>query len=150
MEELDLQKRNEWQMMPMSDTFGDDGQDPKVVTEDELLVWRRQELLKIFPDESREKVEIALQQNDLTSAINYLLDNQYHCDNEDNTGKCGELANGCFLLSLKQGGTGGLRVQIFLYFSCKIINPLTGNALHCAILIHFFTCLMLDDFLIKR
>ena len=64
-------------------------------------------------------------------------------------GKCGGLANGCFLLSLEQGGTGGLRVQIFLYFSCEIINPLTGNAPHCAILIHFFTCLMLDDFLIN-
>ena len=63
-------------MMPMSgtsDTFGNDRQDPQVVTEDESMVWRRQELLKIFPDKSREKVEIALQQNDLTSAINYKL-----------------------------------------------------------------------------
>ena len=30
-----------------------------MVVEDESLVWRRQELLKIFPDERREKIENA-------------------------------------------------------------------------------------------
>ena len=47
-------------MMPVSttsDTSGSDRQDSQVVVEDESLVWRRQELLKIFPDESREKIK---------------------------------------------------------------------------------------------
>ena len=78
-------------MMPVSttsDTSCSDRQDSQVVVEDESLVWRKQELLKIFPDESREKIENASQKNDLTSAINYLLDYQYHVDNDD-VGKCG-------------------------------------------------------------
>ena len=53
-----------------SDTSCSDRQDSQEVAEDESLVWRRQELLKIFPDESKEKIEIASQQSDLTSAIN--------------------------------------------------------------------------------
>lgn len=43
-------------MMPMgttSDTSCSDRQDSQEVVEDESLVWRRQELLKIFPDESK-------------------------------------------------------------------------------------------------
>ena len=78
-------------MMPVSttsDTSCSDRQDSQMVVEDESLFGRRQELLKIFLDESREKIENASQQNDLTSAINYLLDNQYHADNDD-VGKCG-------------------------------------------------------------
>ena len=71
-----------------SDTSCSDRQYSQMVVEDESLARRRQELLKIFPDESREKIENASQQNNLTSAINYLLDNQYHADNDD-VGKCG-------------------------------------------------------------
>ena len=71
-------------MMPVSTTSGTSCSD----RQDSQVVWRKQELLKIFPDESREKIENASQQNDLTSAINYLLDNQYHVDNDD-VGKCG-------------------------------------------------------------
>ncbi len=73
----------------MSDTNGascSNRQDHQVVEdESSLLVWRRQELLKIFPNESSEKIENASQQNDLTSAINYLLD--HDGDNDDNTSK---------------------------------------------------------------
>jgi hypothetical protein len=75
--------------MPMSDTNGascSNRQDHQVVEdESSLLVWRRQELLKIFPNESSEKIENASQQNDLTSAINYLLD--HDGDNDDNMSK---------------------------------------------------------------
>jgi hypothetical protein len=73
----------------MSDTNGascSNRQDHQVVEdESSLLVWRRQELLKIFPNESSEKIENASQQNDLTSAINYLLD--HDGDNDDNMSK---------------------------------------------------------------
>ena len=37
--------------------------------------WKKQELQNIFPGESGERIERALQEGDLTSAINYLLDN---------------------------------------------------------------------------
>jgi hypothetical protein len=44
----------------------------------------KQQLLQIFPDESSERVECALLKNDLTIAINYLLDNT---NDEDDSGK---------------------------------------------------------------
>jgi hypothetical protein len=84
--ETDFEGSNDVQM-PISDTPCSSRQEPQAVVEDEtsLLVWKKQELLKIFPNESSETIENALLQNDLTSAINYILDNHDH--NEDNKGK---------------------------------------------------------------
>ena len=44
----------------------------------------KQQLLHIFPDESSERIERALLKNDLTIAINFLLDNT---NDEDDSGK---------------------------------------------------------------
>ena len=52
-------------MSDTSDASCSNRQDHQVVEdESSLLVWRRQELLKIFPNESSEKIENASQQND--------------------------------------------------------------------------------------
>ncbi len=66
------------------DQLSDCEQDVQLIVPEKRSDDIKQQLLQIFPEESSERIERAILKNDLTIAINYLLDNT---NDEEDSGK---------------------------------------------------------------
>ncbi len=66
------------------DQLPDGEQDVQLIVPEKRSDDIKQQLLQIFPEESSERIERAVLKNDLTIAINYLLDNT---NDEEDSGK---------------------------------------------------------------